>query len=73
MGDLKADFSTANNHLVGGLEHGWIRTFQKQLGISSSQLDDHSMIFQRGRYTTNQPHIWMKTLRRAALGALEAN
>ena len=33
--------------LVGGaLEHGWIMTFQKQLGISSSQLTN-SIIFQR--------------------------
>ena len=34
------------------LEHGWIMTFHI-LGISSSQLTN-SIIFQRGRYTTNQ-------------------
>ena len=38
-------------HLVGGLEHEF--HFYIQLGISSSQLTN-SIIFQRGRYTTNQ-------------------
>jgi hypothetical protein len=37
--------------LVGGLEHDFY--FSIQLGMSSSQLTN-SMIFQRGRSTTNQ-------------------
>ena len=37
--------------LVGGLEHDFFLSIQ--LGISSSQLTN-AIIFQRGRYTTNQ-------------------
>jgi hypothetical protein len=50
------DMSRKNIHeipydvLVGGLEHVF---FSIQLGMSSSQLTK-SIIFQRGRYTTNQ-------------------
>ena len=40
--------------LVGGLEHEWIMTFQKQLGISSSQLTVRH-IFQRGFAQKHQP------------------
>ena len=48
------DMSRINIHeipydvLVGGLEHDWIMTFQKQLGIAEAQLTN-SIIFQRGR------------------------
>ena len=37
--------------LIGGLEH--VLWLSIQLGMSSSQLTN-SMIFQRGRYTTDQ-------------------
>ena len=39
------------NMLVDGLEHFY---FSIQLGIIITPTDFHSMIFQRGRYTTNQ-------------------
>ena len=53
-------------NLVGGLEHGF-DDFPETVGngISSSQLTN-SIIFQRGRYTTNQSPIvhisWKKSL-----------
>ena len=40
---------------VGGLEHEWIMTFHS-VGNFILPTDVHSMIFQRGRSTTN--HIW---------------
>jgi hypothetical protein len=40
---------------VGGLEHEWIMTFHS-VGKFILPTDVHSMIFQRGRSTTN--HIW---------------
>ena len=40
-------------YLVGGLEHDWIMTFHSVGNGKSSQLTN-SIIFQRGRYTTNQ-------------------
>ena len=43
---------TIYDNLIGGLEHEWSMTFHI-LGISSSQLTN-SIIFQRGRSTTNQ-------------------
>jgi len=46
-------------YLVGGLEH----IFAIQLGFSSSQLTN-SIIFQRGRYTTNQYSISSGTKKR---------
>ena len=48
--------------LVGGLEHGFY--FSIQLGMSSSQLTN-SIIFQRGRSTTNQ--TWLQFGHRKAL------
>ena len=44
--------------LVGGLEHDFY-DFSIQLGMSWSQLTK-SIIFQRGRYTTNQKKIYLK-------------
>ena len=45
--------------LLGGLEH--LDDFSIQLGISSSQLTN-SIIFQRGRYTTNQYFFPLKSI-----------
>ena len=44
---------TVNEILVGGLEHEWIMFPQKK-GNVIIPTDFHSIIFQRGRYTTKQ-------------------
>ena len=48
---------TSTLKLVGGLEHEWIMTFHS-VGNVIIPTDFHSIIFQRGRYTSNQINIF---------------
>jgi len=51
-GEMNPKDTPTHHNLVGGLEHGFY--FSLQLGMEKSSQLTKSMIFQRGRYTTNQ-------------------
>ena len=58
-----------NNNISGWgwLEHGWILTFQKQLGMECHHPNWRSHIVRRGRYTTKQ-YIFHRFVKREPCG-----
>jgi len=49
----RKEYVPSQTYLVGGLEHEF--HFSHHIGNVIIPTDFHSIIFQKGRYTTNQP------------------